>query len=223
MPERHRIRLVDSPVDLARRARALGELRGVSLAGAAHHGAADLLEPQDVDLVVVGLCTDGFDRCGGLDSVTRLAEVLPRERIVVLADRRVGSVVRLRAAHAGAGGVIDGGIHGLVRHLRQPDPGWRRIEPWSLERLGLRLGSRPGAGVRYVVERRLEAAFVAPATLEASGLSRRRSITVRTHLSRIVGIEVTDPGSGAVLPRQLPSWRQVHAVITAARGGSPAR
>jgi hypothetical protein len=172
--------------------------------------------------VLVAVHTDGFDRCSGLLDVARLSLVLPPERIVAIADHRVGPVVRLRARQSGAGALLEGGPP-TVAALRDAiaGDGGREVDRTALAALGLRPTSRPAAALQLIADRRLEAAFDAPPVLAASGLSRRRAITVRQELSRAVGIELTDTGSGAVIERKLPSWRQVHAVVSAARGADP--
>ncbi len=192
----------------------------MSLADAAHHGAVGTLRPEDADLLLVAMDTEGFDRCGGLLDVPALTASFGAHRVVVLADHAPGTVVRLRAHHAGARHLLrDGDLR--TDTLRSIAAGsaapLERHDPRGLRALGLGPTSRPGAALAYVVEHELQDAFEGSPTIEASGLSRRRTITVRQHLTDAVGIEPVEGGSGAVLERSLPGWRQIHAVVSAAR------
>jgi hypothetical protein len=44
---------------------------------------------------------------------------------------------------------------------------------------------------------------------------------VRERLAKVVGIDPTEGGSGALLERRVPSWRQVVWLMRSARGLSP--
>jgi len=225
------IALVDTPDRARRSGEALAGARGVSLAVEAHHGAP--FAPKAllaVDVVVVGLFdpSAAFDRCPGVELVDRLADMRPgaQPALVAVADGRVSDLVRLRLVEAGADHLVAtdtlAQLGALADLAGSASTTWRPIKSsMELAHHGLGLTSRLNAGLAHIVSNGLEAAF-RPGSGAGGGLSRRRAITVRTALAEIVGIQAVGEGSGAVLARSLPSWRQLAELVWVARGADSA-
>jgi len=203
-----------------------------AIAECAHHRVAAVADHRDamactgalagLDLVVVDAFSrpDDWDRLGGANVVARLKAALDPPKVVALLPSDPYGIAELRMLEVGADRLIDraavtdaADLRHLVLGGRSTGSSPRELAD-RLRPLGLTTRSRPGAGLELVREHGLADEFDAP----EPSLSRRQTITIRTRLSEAMGMAPIPAGSGAVITRVLPSWRQVCDVIQAARG-----
>lgn len=71
------------------------------------------------------------------------------------------------------------------------------------------------AGLAYLLGEGVATYFEDGASSDL-GLSRRRSITVRTRFVELVGLDPVRTGSGAVQASTHPSWRQIARLVRVA-------
>jgi CheY-like chemotaxis protein len=177
---------------------------------------------DDVDVVLVDAHDPHaeFDHFAGVDVAARARAASSSIRIVVLSGHAFNDVLRLRMAEAGADEFhahrdVDTADE-LVRIVTTPQaigPGPAETTGAARARLGMAPTGSVNDGVRWAGEH-LGAAAVDPSAA-ASGLSRRRTITARSKLAELMGLEAT-PSSAA--RRTTPSWRDITGFLDRARG-----
>lgn len=200
------------------------EVPGWGVAAAVDHDAAIEAEIDwsALHLVVVDAFTSPshWDRLGGatvaelirlrLDSQTRVVAVLPEDRF---------GLARLRMAEAGVRHSVPRSALRSCADLRRMLDGSSLPAPDEAEfarrlgALGLTPRSRLNVGLRLAAEHGWCDELNVFTTL-----TRRQTITIRTKLTNAIGIEPEIVGSGAIVSRVLPSWRQICDVIYHGRG-----
>lgn len=235
MPRR-RVVLVDDDTWI-RQGQASALARHAEIEVVADIGFAEALswsgEWDGVDVAVV----DAFERKAGFDHFLG-AEVVEAIRcrrsadqtvVVVVSGRSSDGHLRLRMAEVGADFFYDYeeiDVHeALISVILHPQDHRRATagDGWWLASHGLSRASRPQRFLRWLRDQGLEDAFCPGLPQAATGLSRRRIISLRAAAARIGGLGPT-PGrlGGGPQPRGSdPTWEEVVDFVNASRGHSP--
>ncbi len=188
---------------------------------------------DEVDVVLVDAYDDtaGFDRFLGASVVEAIRRRRSQEEtlVVVISGRVDDDHLRLRMAEVGADFFYN---RDEVRDLARLatvilDPSeQRRVTPgegWRLAGRGLSTTSCPHRFLRWLHDQGLEDAFRPGVGQEATGLSRRRIMGIRSAAARIGGLRPSPSrlGGGPRRKGDDPTWREVVDFVNGARGRSP--
>jgi CheY-like chemotaxis protein len=193
----------------------------VAVVDAISHEEVDdrLWDEVDVLLIDPERRTDPRDRYAGLHTIERFRAARPLATVVAVSWRAADPLFRLRAAEVGATTVHLTADITTVDGLLDVVDGSAGLPPVSTAELvayGLDASSKVDLGVRWLLEGRAVAwvdGDVEP--------TRRQMIGARETLAKLVGIQPVGAGSGAVVERRVPSWRQIVWLMRSARGLSP--
>lgn len=180
----------------------------------------------DADVVIaeaVGV-GDGFDRYSGVKVVQRIRQHQERHVRIIMLIEDSNDLLRKRLSEAGVDCCYRRGeiasVDSLVDAVNRPDERCRpdHLDTMALARLGVTRSSRINDGLDYIQASGLEGSiFLGPAR-SGPNLSRRRAISARANFARIARVAPVPTGSGAVVERTLPSWRQLVEIVDRARG-----
>ena len=205
---------------------AVSDLGGLLSLQAAVTTRQALASPVGEGCDVVLFHTDAtaeWDHYPGIGVAARLRKSSPTVRRLLLVAPPGSPLLPLRASEAGVTHFYRtstlGTMSALERALLLADPECTpsgAIDRALLRSLGLSLSSRLNEGLAFVDESGLRPALNAP----YAAMSRRRGITIRTHLANIMDVKPVSAGSGSVVEPKTPTWRQLSAIVNLARGST---
>jgi CheY-like chemotaxis protein len=208
----------------------LTELPCVAEVRAFDHGELRDRSPHwsEFQLVIVGSGWDpsSWDRYRGIEVARSIREAgLARPPVVVVRQRkRLHEVAQLRFFEVGAHAMWSrddvlshADLASALVQLPRLEPGAGSIYRQPAVRcLGVTSRTKIDAGLQYVIDHDL------CGLIDGCGdgfFSRRQLITLRSKLSKLMGLDPIASGSGAVVNTTLPSWRQISTLLYLARGG----
>ena len=111
-------------------------------------------------------------------------------------------------------------LESLVDAVMRPQQAFTtgRLGRMALARLGLSRSSRINDGLDYIRSSGLAGAMFLDPARSGPNLSRRRAISARANFARIARVAPVTTGSGALVERTLPSWRQMVEIVDLSRG-----
>lgn len=162
----------------------------------------------------------GWDRYSTISEVQASGLTDGSARVVAVVPALSNPLLRLRLQEAGVREAVMpvdlADMDGLRRAL-ESEAASPSLLPAELRAFGLKPTAALNDCLAWV--QGSEAAAVVDGELD---LSRRRLISLRTRIASMLQMEPWAAGSGAIVERRVPSWRQVIAVLNMARGAPTA-